>query len=81
MEKETIFYEHLNEQIRYLGKNLNQVERELNYPRNALNNYKHGGEPSGRRLLDLSHYFGVSPEYLLGYSDKKHKHTNNLRVL
>lgn len=52
------------------GKSLNQVEKELNYPRNALNNYKTNCEPSAIRVMELSEYFGVSPQYLIGLSDQ-----------
>lgn len=38
----------------------------MNYPRNALSNYKQGRVPSAKRILELAQYFGVTPEYLLG---------------
>lgn len=63
------------ESIEKRNKSANQIERELGYPRNALNNYKSGREPSGSRLIDLSYYFDVTPEYLLG-REKKEKHTS-----
>lgn len=59
--------------VRRINKNIkksfNQVERDLGYPRNALHNYKNGVEPSGIRLIELAHYFGVTPEYLLGINN------------
>lgn len=66
----SIFYERLTELSKRSGKSKNYIERELGYPRNALNNYKKGREPSGSRLLELAAYFDVSPEYLLGKSDE-----------
>lgn len=42
------------------------MERELGYCRNALNNYKCGRTPSAIRLIELSEYFKVTPEYLIG---------------
>lgn len=59
-----------NAQLMYLAhmsnKSLNQIEREMNYPRNALNNYKGDRSPSATRLVELSYYFGVTPEFMLG---------------
>lgn len=66
MVKESLFYHRLRKQVKSKNKNFNQVERELGYPRNSLNNYKNGIEPSGLRLVELSEYFGVSPSYLIG---------------
>jgi transcriptional regulator with XRE-family HTH domain len=63
---EKSFYLKLIHLSKALGKSINQIERELGYPRNALHNYKYGGEPSGERLVELAQYFGVTPEYLLG---------------
>ena len=60
------FKNRLFEQIKFSGKSVNQIERELGYPRNAISNYKNGGEPSGTRLVELANYFHVSPEYLIG---------------
>ena len=59
----------LEELIRISKKSFNHVERDLGYPRNALHNYKNGVEPSGIRLIELAHYFGVTPEYLLGINN------------
>lgn len=42
-----LFYHRLKELVESSGKSANQIERELGYPRNSLNNYKLGGEPSG----------------------------------
>ena len=49
-----LFYHRLKELVESSGKSANQIERELGYPRNSLNNYKLGGEPSGTRLIGLS---------------------------
>lgn len=74
MNKNNIFYIRLIELINKSSKSVNQVERELGYPRNALHNYKGGMDPSGERLLELAHYFDVTPDYLMGRED------NNLGV-
>ena len=65
MSKE-IFYNRLIEVVRTNNKSINQVERELGYPRNALHNYKLRRDPSGTRLVELANYFEVSPEFLIG---------------
>ena len=61
-----MFYLLLKKQAKKCKKSLNQIEKELGYPRNALNNYKNGNIPSGVRLLEISQYFGISPNYFLG---------------
>lgn len=70
MTEESVFYQRLKTEIQLMGKNFNQVERELGYPRNSLNNYKNGIEPSGTRLVELADYFGVSSGYLIGKREK-----------
>ncbi|WP_270245329.1 helix-turn-helix domain-containing protein [Lactococcus lactis] len=66
MSERTIFKERLQKLVEKSKKTTNQIERELGYPRNTLHNYKNGGEPSGIRLVELSEYFKVSPNYLIG---------------
>lgn len=65
------FYERLSKLALRSAKSINQIERELGYPRNALHNYKYTRNPSGVRLTQLANYFGVTPEYLIGLSDIK----------
>ncbi|WP_394852280.1 hypothetical protein [Lactococcus lactis] len=51
MTEESVFYQRLKTEIQLSGKNFNQVERELGYPRNSLNNYKSNAtEPSGNSI-------------------------------
>lgn len=71
------FYFRLKMLCDNAGKSINEVEKELNYPRNALHNYKEGRIPSGLRLVELSEFFSVSPEYLLGLTDTKVKVKSN----
>jgi transcriptional regulator with XRE-family HTH domain len=66
---DNIFQYKLQELALKIGKSYNSIERDLGYPRNALNNYKNGGVPSGQRLIELSEYFGVSPGYFFGVDD------------
>lgn len=70
MNRSSIVYERIMEQVSFTKKSVNQVERELGYPRNALHNYKYTKDISATRLIELAHYFDVSPEYLLGISKK-----------
>lgn len=71
MSEETIFYIRLKEQIKIRKTSFNQVERDLGYPRNSLNNYKNRIEPSGKRLVELAEYFMVSPGFLIGKEGKE----------
>ncbi|MDR0300212.1 MAG: helix-turn-helix transcriptional regulator [Streptococcaceae bacterium] len=70
-EKFMSFYERLKLLADEQSSSFNQIERDLGYPRNALSNYKQGKEPSARRLSELSRYFSVSKDYLLGESETK----------
>ncbi|CAJ1223355.1 helix-turn-helix transcriptional regulator [Lactococcus lactis] len=63
------FYQRLNKFVKQSGKSFNRVEKELGYPRNSLNNYKNGTEPSGFRLVEIAQYFGISSDYLIGRTD------------
>lgn len=72
-----IFYYRVKMLCDNVGKSINEVEKELNYPRNALHNYREGRIPSGLRLVELSEYFSVSPEYLLGMTDTKGRYKRN----
>lgn len=83
MREKFLFYNRLLEQVKLRNVSINQIERELGYPRNALHNYKLGGEPSGGRLIEIANYFDVSPHYLIGEINDIHeksleKYFNNL---
>lgn len=69
MTRKNYFYDRLSFLVKKSGKSMNCVEHELNYPRNALSNYKNSTMPSAIRLLEISRYFGVSPEYMLGLDE------------
>ncbi len=60
------FYERLKSLAEEKNKSFNQIERELNYPKNALNDYKKGKNPSAKRTAEVAKYFNVSIDYLLG---------------
>ena len=61
-----MFYERLQLLASEVNKSINQIERELNYPRNALNAYKQGTIPSAKRTAEIAKYFNVTTDYLLG---------------
>ncbi|MEY8457562.1 LexA family transcriptional regulator [Lactococcus ileimucosae] len=65
------FYERLQSLAKENNKSFNQIERELNYPRNALNDYKKRKNPSAKRTAEIAEYFNVSINYLLGETDIK----------
>lgn len=75
-----MLYEQLTKLIKKSGKSINQIERELGYPRNTLTTYKRSN-PSTKRLDELAEYFNVSVDYLLGrenvpnsdYSDEENE--------
>ena len=66
MKKYEVFAIRFMGECDKLNKSVNQIERDLGYPRNTLQNYKKGTIPSALRLLELAQYFGVSPQYLVG---------------
>jgi transcriptional regulator with XRE-family HTH domain len=81
MDKESKFYLRLKLLSSSLGKSINQIEKELGYSRNALHNYNESHIPSATRLIELSDYFKVSPNYLIGKSDVPNLEVFNLDEL
>lgn len=69
------FYDRLKTLADEKSKSFNQIEKELNYPRNALNDYKKGKNPSAKRTAEIAEYFGVSTDYLLGREENKPEET------
>lgn len=67
--KKEVFSVRFQKECERLNKSVNQIERELGYPRNALHNYKNGAIPSGNRLVKIAKYFDVTPQYLIGETD------------
>lgn len=64
------FYEILQELKDESGKSMNQIERELGFPRNTLSSFKKQN-PSVNRLEAIAKYFDVSTDYLLGNTTAK----------
>ncbi len=76
------FYFRLKMLCDNAGKSINEVEKDLDYPRNALHNYKEGRVPSGIRLIEVSEYFSLFPEFLLGMTDTTNNfNKNNIKEL
>lgn len=74
LKNEKNFYHKLLTECHKKGKSINQIERDLGYPRNALHNYKGGTQPSGERLIELADYFDISPKYLIGIDETETSH-------
>lgn len=66
MEKNCYFHKQIKILAEKEGKTIQQIEKELGYPRSSLNNYRYGKIPSGVRLIEVANYFNVTPSYLLG---------------
>ena len=64
-----MFYERIQSLVKQSNKSFNQIERELDYPKNALNDYKKGKSPSVTRIVEISKYFNVTTDYLLGITN------------
>lgn len=70
------FYDKISHLAIQNNKSINQIEKELGFPRNSLHNYKLNSVPSGIRLIEISHYFNVAPEFLLGKISSKNRSVN-----
>lgn len=74
MAQTNIFYNRIKNECKKRDMSLNQLERNLGYPRNALNNYQVSNTcPSGIRLIELAEYFNITPRYLLGLEEMEDK--------
>lgn len=81
MDSKEIFINKLNE-LRILNE-ISQTEMasKLNISRQTYNNYERGTrEPSFETLTSIASIFGVSTDYLLGYSSSS-KAENNIKYL
>lgn len=57
------------------GKKQIDVARELGIPKSTLSRYLKGSyEPKTERVYQLSEYFGVTPEWLMGYTNDPQGH-------
>lgn len=64
------FYNQIKKNIKK-NMSINKLERELDFPRNSLNNYKNGTTPSVNRVLQVAKYFNVSMESLLDEDERE----------
>lgn len=51
----------------------NGVAKEIGLPSSSVTYWKRGSLPQQRTLERVAEYFGVSTDYLLGYTDEKEK--------
>ncbi|MDG4982872.1 helix-turn-helix transcriptional regulator [Lactococcus lactis] len=64
------FYQRLQELALKKGVSFKQIEEEMKYSKNTLYGYK-SKVPGGRRLVELSQYFGVSIDFLMGRKNQE----------
>ena len=54
------------------GTKPNPVGKELGLYSGIVTKWKYGGFPSGKSLVSLANYFGVTIDYLVGRSNQKY---------
>ncbi|WP_374788060.1 helix-turn-helix domain-containing protein [Lactococcus lactis] len=64
-----IDFERIKQLVEDSKKSMNEIDRELGYPRNTLSGLQNR-KPSIGRLNEIAEYFDVSTDYLLGRTDK-----------
>ena len=70
-----IFSKRLADSMELNGKKQIDVARELGIPKSTLSRYLKGSyEPKTERVYQLSDYFGVTPELLMGYTNDPQGH-------
>ena len=70
-----IFSKRLADSMEPNGKKQIDVARELGIPKSTLSRYLKGSyEPKTERVYQLSEYFGVTPEWLMGYTNDPQGH-------
>lgn len=70
-----IFSKRLADSMELNGKKQIDVVRDLGIPRSAMSQYLSGKfEPKKDRIYQLSEYFGVTPEWLMGYTNDPQGH-------
>ncbi|MBL3717299.1 hypothetical protein GHK52_10945, partial [Lactococcus garvieae] len=65
------FYERLQSLAKEKKKSFNQIEKDLELPKNTLYHTKKY-TPQGDKLSKLAEYFGVTTDYLLGVAEAKY---------
>lgn len=74
-----IDFERIKLLVENSNKSMNEIDRELGYPRNTLAGLKNR-KPSIGRLNEIAEYFNVSTDYLLGNTDIKKSKKNQLTL-
>ena len=74
-----IDFERIKLLVENSNKSMNEIDRELGYPRNTLAGLKNR-KPSIGRLNEIAEYFNVSTDYLLGNTDIKNQKKNQLTL-
>lgn len=64
-----IDFERIKKLVEESKKSMNEIDRELGYPRNTLSGLQNR-KPSIGRLNEIAEYFNVSTDYLLGRTDR-----------
>ena len=55
------------------GKSVNGIAKEIGLPSSNITNWKNGKIPRAESLKKIADYFGVTVDYLQGYTDIKEK--------
>lgn len=71
----TRFFEQYTKLCKELGKSANGVAKEIGLPSSSVTYWKRGSLPRSETLERIAAYFGVSVDYLQGYTDVKEKPT------
>lgn len=71
----TRFFEQYTKLCKEQGKSANGAAKEIGLPSSSVTYWKRGSLPRGETLEKIAAYFGVSVDYLQGYTDVKEKPT------
>lgn len=69
----TRFFEQYSRLCKERGMSANGAAKEIGLPSSSVTYWKRGSLPQQRTLERVAEYFGVSTDYLLGYTDEKVK--------
>lgn len=69
----TRFFEQYSRLCKERGMSANGAAKEIGLPSSSVTYWKRGSLPQQRTLERVAEYFGVSTDYLLGYTDEKEK--------
>lgn len=69
----TRFFEQYSRLCKERGMSANGAAKEIGLPSSSVTYWKRGSLPQKKTLERVAEYFGVSTDYLLGYTDEKEK--------